>query len=99
GVFALLTFAARDDLGDAAATALRNVARALLVFERVEHRAHHVVRIGGAERLRHDVADAEGFEHRAQRTAGDHARTGRRRTHDDLARTVMAANFVMQRAA
>src|SRR5579862_7814043 len=96
---ALLAFAARDDLGDAAAAALGDHARALLVRETVEDRAHHVVRIGGAERLAHDVADAERLEHRAQRTAGDHAGAGRRRTHNHLARAVMAADFVMQRAA
>src|SRR6185312_4531954 len=73
GLLAFLAFAARDDLGDAAATALCDHARALLVLERVEHRANHVVGVRGAERLRHDVANAQGFEHSAQRAAGDHA--------------------------
>src|SRR5262249_20005604 len=59
-------------------------------------RAHHVVGIGGAQRLRHDVADAQGFEHGAHRAAGDDAGTRRRRTHDDLARAMMAAGFMME---
>src|SRR5262249_34867470 len=36
---------------------------------------------------------------RAHRTAGDDAGTGRRRTHQHLARAVMAAHFVMDGAA
>ena len=39
------------------------------------------------------------LEHRAHRAAGDDAGTGRSRTHQHLAGAVMAAHFVMQRAA
>ena len=46
-----------------------------------------------------DVAHAERFEHGAHRAAGDDAGTGRSRTHDNLARSVMAARLVMQRTA
>src|SRR3546814_19834889 len=39
------------------------------------------IRVRRAFRLGHDVSDAEAFEHRAHRTTGDDARTGRGRTN------------------
>ena len=42
-------------------------------------RLHHVVRIVRADRLREHVRDAGGLDHGAHRSAGDDARTGRRR--------------------
>src|ERR1043166_7992025 len=92
-------FAALDDVADAAAAALRHHARALLQLQRIEGRAHHVVGIGGAERLGHHVAHAQRFEHRAHRAPGDDAGAGRSRTDQHFAGAVMAAGLVMQGAA
>src|SRR5579863_9566680 len=59
--FGGLVFAAGQDFRHAAATALGHHARALLVLERVESGTHHVVGVGRAQRLRHDIAYAQGF--------------------------------------
>ena len=88
-----------NDFLHALAAALRDEARALLLLQRIEGRAHHVVGIGRAETLCHHIADAEALEHRAHRTAGDDARALIRGTHDHLARAVPADGLVMQRAA
>src|SRR5262249_1640723 len=56
--------------------ARRDRTRRVLVLQRVEGRAHHVVGIGRADRLRHHVLDSEGLEHRAHRATGDDAGTG-----------------------
>src|SRR5437660_11533266 len=63
----------------------RNRARRILALERVEGRPHHVVGVGRAERLRHHVLHAEGFEHSAHRAARDDAGAGRRCPQIDLA--------------
>src|SRR5690606_7980647 len=64
---------AANDVADLLAAARRDHARALLVLQRVEGGAHHVVRVRRAERLRNHVLDAERLEHGAHRTAGDDA--------------------------
>src|SRR5262249_2909713 len=61
--------------------------------------AHHVVRVGRADRLCHHVLDAERLEHRAHWAAGDDAGTGRRRTQIDTAGAVPTGDVVMQGAA
>ena len=71
----------------------------VLVLQRVEGRADHVVGVGRADRLRHHVLDAERLEHGAHRAAGDDAGTGRSRSQIDAARAVTAGDVVMQRAA
>src|SRR6185437_1125498 len=79
--------------------ASRDRARRILLLQAVKCRAHHVVRVRGAERLRHDIGDAHGLEHRAHRAARDDAGTRRRRAQNDAARTVMPFDVVVQRAA
>src|SRR6185312_10649115 len=94
-----LVFAAGQDFRHAAATALGHHTGALLVLQGIEGRAHHVVGIGGAQRLGDDIAHAQSLEHRAHRAARDDAGTGGSRTHQNLAGAVMAAHFVMNGAA
>src|SRR5579872_2095626 len=77
----------------------RNRARRILVLERVEGRANHVVGVGRANRLGHHVLDAERLEHRAHRTAGDDPGSGRCRAQVNAPRAVTARDIVMQRAA
>src|ERR1700741_4643658 len=77
----------------------RDRARRILVLQRVEGRAHHVVRVGRADRLRHHILGSERLEHCAHRAAGDDAGTGGRRTQVDATRAVTAGDVVMQGAA
>src|SRR5574338_114875 len=91
--------AAAEQVGDLLAAALRHGARARLILERLEGRADHVVGVGRADRLGHHVGDAETLEHRAHRTAGDNAGSGRSRTDRDAAGTEMAEAVVVQSAA
>src|SRR6202140_4487126 len=79
--------------------ARRNRPRRILILERIEGRPNLVVRIRGADRLRHHVLDAERLEHRAHRAAGDDAGAGRRRPQVDPPGAVTAGDVVMQRAA
>src|SRR4029078_314842 len=79
GALACAVSAARHDLAHLLAAPGRYAARAVLMAERIESGAHHVVRVGAAERLRHHVLDAEGLEHRAHGAAGNDAGTCRRR--------------------
>src|SRR5262249_44491332 len=76
-----------------------NRTRRVLVLERIEGCAHHVVRIGRAERFRNDVLHAQRLEDRAHRTAGNDTRAGRRRTEEHLARAVTPEDVVVQCAA
>src|SRR3978361_694472 len=69
------------------------------MLQRIEGRANHVVGVRRADRLRHHVLDAEGFEHRAHRAAGDDAGTRRGGAQIDAASAVAAGDIVMQRAA
>src|SRR5260221_3429336 len=79
--------------------ARRNRTRRILMLQRIERRANHVVGIRRADRLRHHVLDTECFEHRPHRAAGDDAGTRRRRAQVNPARAVTAGDVVMQRAA
>src|SRR4029079_16143982 len=79
--------------------ALSDRARARLFLERLEGRADHVVRVGRADRLGDDVGNAEAFENRAHRAAGDDSGGGRSRTERNAARAEMADAVVMKRAA
>src|ERR1700736_1619181 len=74
-------------------------ARAVLMPERVESGAHHVVGIGRADRLRHHVLHAERFEYRAHRAAGDDAGAGRRRAQEHAAGAMAAEHVMMERTA
>src|SRR6266571_1505484 len=47
------------------------------VLQPIQRGSHHVVRVGGAEALREDVAHTGALEHRAHRPAGDDAGSGR----------------------
>src|SRR5438105_4643091 len=74
-------------------------ARRILMLQRVEGRANHVVRVRRADRLRDHVLDAERLEHGAHRTAGDDAGTGRSCAQVNTARAMTAGDVVMKRAA
>src|SRR5208283_1619250 len=81
------------------ATAAGHQARAGHIGQRGEGRLYHVMRVAAAQRLGDHVADAQGLEHSAQRTAGDDTGTGRSRTDDNLTGAEDAAHVVVQRAA
>src|SRR5205085_341455 len=91
--------AARHQVGDLLAAALRDALGGGLLAERLEGRADHVVGIGRADRLGDDVVDAETLEHGAHRAAGDDAGARRGRAEIDAARAEMAEPVMMQRAA
>src|SRR4051794_23126382 len=97
--FGVAADAARLQRGHLDVAACRHRTRRILMLQRVEGGANHVVGIRRADRLRHHVLDAERFEHRAHRTAGDDAGTGRSRAQIDAAGAVAAGDVVMQRAA
>src|SRR5436309_13312186 len=69
------------------------------MFQRIEGRSDHVVRIGRTERFCDHILHPEGFEYRTHRSAGDDAGAGRSRAQEDAARAVTAANVMMKRAA
>src|SRR4029077_10697045 len=69
-----------------------------LTLQGVEGRAHHVVRVRSAERLRHHVLHAQRFEYRAHRAAGDDAGAGRGGAQIDAAGAVAAGHVMVQRA-
>src|SRR3546814_2319007 len=71
------------------ATALRHALWRRLAAERFEGRADHVVWVRRAHRLGDDIGDAERFEDRAHRAAGDDAGSRRRRAQRDAARAEM----------
>src|SRR5690606_15048328 len=58
-----------------------------------------VVLVVRADALAQDVLDASRLEHRAHRTTGDNARTGGRRTKQDLTCAVATNDIVGDRAA
>src|SRR4051794_16943150 len=97
--FGVATDAARLQGGHLDVAAGRDRARRILMLQRVEGGADHVVGVRRADRLRHHVLDAERFEYRAHRTAGDDAGAGRRRAQIDAAGAMAAGDIVMQRAA
>src|SRR5260370_9640586 len=88
--FGVAADATRLQRGHLDVAACRHRPRRILMLQRVESGANHVVGIGRADRLRHHVLDTERFEHRAHRTARDDAGTGRRCAQIDAARTVAA---------
>src|SRR5690349_21486342 len=69
---------------DLEAAAGRDRTRRIFALQSVERGAHEVVRVGRAERLRHDVMDAESLEDGAHRAAGDDAGAGRGGAQDHL---------------
>src|SRR6185312_5220724 len=97
--FGVAANTARLQRGHLDVAACRHRTRRILMLERVEGGANHVVGVRRADRLRHHVLDAERFEHRAHRAAGDDAGTGRSRAQVDAAGAVTAGDVVMQRAA
>src|SRR6185312_13169477 len=77
--FGIAANAARLQRGHLDVAARGHRTRRILMLQRVESRANHVVGIRRADRLRDHVLDAERFEHGAHRTAGDDTGTGRSR--------------------
>src|SRR5687768_6968125 len=65
----------------------------------IEGSAHHVVRVRRPKTLGQDVLDAGALEHRAHRSAGDDAGTGRRWLHEHPTRAVLAYHLVRNRSA
>src|SRR6185369_1540551 len=86
-----------EQVGNLLAAALRDRARAGLLLERLEGRADHVVRVRRADRLGHDVGDAEALEDRTHRAAGNDPGSGRSRADRYPARTEMAEAVVVKR--
>src|SRR3984893_15910195 len=97
--FGIAADPARLQGGHLDVAARRDRARRILMLQRVEGGANHVVGVRRTDQLCHHVLDAERLEHRAHRTAGDDAGTGRCRAQIDPARAVTAGDIVMQRAA
>src|SRR5712691_5792144 len=97
--FSVAADAARLQGGHLDVAASRNRAWRILMLQRVEGGANHVVGVRRSDRLRHHVLNAKGLEHRAHRTAGDDAGTRRSCAQVNPARAVTAGDIVMQRAA
>src|ERR1700681_1613683 len=97
--FGIATDPARLQSGHLDVAARRDRTRRILMLQRIEGGANHVVGVRGTDRLRHHILDAERLEHRAHRTAGDDAGTRRRRAQVNPARAVTAGDIVMQCAA
>src|SRR5690606_11909086 len=91
--------AAADEISDLQATAVRDLARRALFFQRVDRGAHHVVRVRRTLRLGDHVRHAQHFEHSAHRTAGDQAGTGRGCAQHHLACAPTAVAVMVQRTA
>src|SRR5258708_24532656 len=69
------------------------------VLQPVHGRAYRVVRVRRAQALGQDVAHAGALQHRAHRTAGDHAGTGGGRLEQHSSGAVMADDLVRDSAA
>src|SRR5258707_5586727 len=74
--FGVAADATRLQRGHLDVAACRHRPRRILMLQRVESGANHVVGIRRADRLRHHVLDTQRLEHPAHRTAGDDAGTG-----------------------
>ena len=90
---------AAQQVGNLLATALGHGLGAGLGLERFERRADHVVGVRGAVRLRHDVGDAERFEHGAHRSTSDDPGALRCGTNVHQTSTEVADAVMVQRAA
>src|SRR5712664_4939427 len=97
--FSVTADAARLQRGPLDVAASRNRAWRILMLQRVEGGANHVVGVRRSDRLRHHVLNAKGLEHRAHRTAGDDAGTRRCSAQVNPPRAVTAGDIVMQRTA
>ena len=67
------------------------------MLKRIERGPHHIVRIGGADRFRDDVLNAQRFENRAHRTTCDDAGARRRGAQKHTARAMVTVNVMMKR--
>src|SRR5215207_10873789 len=99
GAVAVGDAAARLQRRHLEAAARRDRAWAILVLQRVEGRAHEVVGVRRAERLRDDVLHAKRLEDGAGRAAGDDAGALRRGAQDHLAGAPASVHIVMEGAA
>src|SRR5712675_1519968 len=88
--FGVAADAARLQGGHLDVAARRDRTRRILMLQRVEGGANHVVGVRRADRFRHHVLDAQRLEHRAHRAAGDDAGTGGRRAQIDASGAVAA---------
>src|SRR3979490_1167249 len=75
--FSVAADTARLQRGHLDVAARRNRTRRILVLERIEGGANHVVGVRRTDRLGHHVLEAERLEHRAHRATGDDAGTCR----------------------
>src|SRR5690606_38838709 len=81
-------------------TTLRgDILRMGLTLQGVKGRTHHVVGVGGSERLGNDILYAENLEYRTHRATRDDAGTGAGCAHEHLAGAMSAVNVVVQRTA
>src|SRR3712207_5586914 len=74
--------------------ACRELLSGVHAAQRPERAAHDVHRVGGAERLRQDVADASGLHDGTHGATGDDAGALRRGLQQDRARTELLAHLV-----
>ena len=65
--------------------------------ERIESRAHYVVRIRRAQHFRAHISDTHCLHNRSDRTARDNACAFRRRLHEDTTCTVLTNQLMRQR--
>src|SRR5258708_4257431 len=93
--FGVAADTARLQRGHLDVAARRDRTRRILMLQRIEGGANHVVGVRRADRLRHHVLDAERLEHRAHRTARDDAGACRRPPHINPPRPVPAAEIGM----
>src|SRR5215813_2743535 len=96
----VLLFALRGitlHLLDLLATQASQLDRILHSQQRIESRAHHVVRIRRAQHFRAHVSDADRLHDRTHRAARDNASAFRSRLDEDTARAIFTNQLVRQR--
>src|SRR5690606_11836606 len=76
-----------------------DILRMGLTLQGVKGRTHHVVGVGGSERLGNDILYAENLEYRTHRATRDDAGTGAGCAHEHLAGAMSDVNVVVQRTA
>src|SRR5215472_2379583 len=97
--FSPVTISSLRDLLDGHRTLGGDVRRRVAVLERIERRAHDVVRVGRSVALGQDIGDADDLKDRAHRPARDDARAFGRGLHQHARGAVTPLDRVMQRSA
>jgi len=82
---------------DCLAAQSRNVFSPLQPLERIESRLNHVVRIGGANRLRQHILHTSRRHHRPYRASRNHARAFRSRLQQHASRPIASKHQMRNR--